>query len=129
MVPIYIVPFGVTEDEYSWVRLGSVRAHGFFAICREAPGLASERQNKLKGSLGLGPFFDFQMLRLSGLAAQRCPRPTGHPSHCYVYCSLYYFQYYGVLIYFEGGGAISLNMKVPFFLHVNHKFREGQMDI
>ena len=46
-------------------------------------------KSKLKGSLGLGPFFDFQMLRLSGLAAQQCPRPTGHTSHCYVYCSLY----------------------------------------
>ena len=35
------------------------------------------------------PWVAFQMLRLSGLAAQQCPRPTGHTSHCYVYCSLY----------------------------------------
>ena len=53
-----------------------------------------------------GNFFAFQVLRHSGLAAQQCPRPTGHTPHCYVYCSLYYFPYYRVLFNFEGGGDV-----------------------
>ena len=28
------------------------------------------------------PWVAFQMLRLSGLAAQQCPRPTWHTPHC-----------------------------------------------
>ena len=50
------------------------------------------------------PWVAFQMLRSSGLAAQHCPKPTGHTSHCYACCSLYYFPYYGVLFNLEGGG-------------------------
>ena len=54
------------------------------------------------------PWVAFQMLRLSGLAAQQCPRPTGYTS--YAYCSLYDFPYYGVLFNLEGGWGPQSNL-------------------
>ena len=72
----HIVPLESSHVEYPQGRIGQVRAQGYFAIGREEQGQASERQNKLKS------FFAFQMLRLSGVAAQQCPRTSGHTSDC-----------------------------------------------
>ena len=72
----HIVPLESSHVEYPQGRIGQVRAQGYFAIGREEQGQASEGQNKLKS------FFAFQMLRLSGVAAQQCPRTSGHTSDC-----------------------------------------------
>ena len=44
------------------------------------------------------PWVAFQMLRSSGLAAQHCPKPTGHTSHCYACCSLYYSGFWSLVV-------------------------------
>ena len=78
-------------------------------------GCQSAKPKHLKGKKTKFPWVAFQMLRSSGLAAQHCPKPTWHASHCYACCcSLYYFLYYGVLFNFEGGrGANILKYESP----------------
>ena len=73
-------------------------AFDFFFFIYQASCLTGKKIEKF-------PWVAFQMLRSSGLAAQHCPKPTGHTSHCYACCSLYYFPYYGVLFNLEGGGG------------------------